>query len=120
MTNHAHPNSVLAALLSEGLSEGAQNRLTAIHDLCKARFENDERDFSIPTIGKLATEAGLMNGRTLALSAQSGPICLKSSSAGGQPGMIRTQAGSRFGWFPAMTWAGSAQNSRFTAFGFPL
>lgn len=66
MTKHIHPELVLAALLSEGLTEGAKERLTAIHDLCKARFDHDERDFSISTIGKLVTETGLMNGRTLA------------------------------------------------------
>lgn len=62
-----HPDSVLAALLSEeGLADTIQEKLRAIHALCRTRFDDDERDFSISTIGKLVTAAGLMNGRGLA------------------------------------------------------
>lgn len=67
MTKPRHPDSVLAALLSEeGLAESVRDKLEALHALCLARFAAGERDFSVATVGKLVTERGLMNGRGLA------------------------------------------------------
>lgn len=64
MSKPRHPDLVLAEL-KDGKAESRQERLEALHAICSERFAAGETDLSIATIGRIASERGVMNGRGL-------------------------------------------------------
>lgn len=65
MTTRIHPDAVLASLLAKGGRSQRQGNLKALHEVCRKQHENDSRDFSIPTIGRLCEAQGILKGRAL-------------------------------------------------------
>lgn len=61
MSKPRHPDEVLPSLL-HGKAASRQEKLAAIHQLCKDRYEAGEHDFSPSEIGRLVSAQGLMNG----------------------------------------------------------
>lgn len=60
-----HPDAVLEALLAKGGRSNRRANLAKMHELCRKRHEAGSRDFSLPTIGRLAETEGILKGRTL-------------------------------------------------------
>jgi hypothetical protein len=60
-----HPDAVLVSLLAKGGRSNRRANLAAIHELCRRQHEAGSRDFSRPTIGRLAEAAGILKGRAL-------------------------------------------------------
>lgn len=60
-----HPNDVLDTLLAKGGRSHRRAKLTAMHELCGRHHESGSRDFSLPTIGRLAEADGILKGRVL-------------------------------------------------------
>lgn len=66
MSKYRLPDFVLSEILSqEDPPPPRREKLEKIHELCKARLAAGERDFSVSTIGRLASEQKVMNGRGL-------------------------------------------------------
>lgn len=64
MSKPTHPDKVYEALW-RAQSVKRKAKLEALHQICEQRHAVGERDFSPATIGRVATELGLMNGRGL-------------------------------------------------------
>src|SRR6516225_7096076 len=64
-TSDIHPNAVLESLLAKGGRSNRLANLTNMHELCRRQHEAGSRDFSLPTIGRLAEAEGIMKGRVL-------------------------------------------------------
>ncbi|AMQ41830.1 gamma-mobile-trio protein GmtX [Aeromonas veronii] len=64
-TTDIHPDTVLASLLAKAERSNRRNNLTRMHELCRKQYEAESRDFSVPTIGRLAEADGIMKGRAL-------------------------------------------------------
>ncbi len=60
-----HPDAVLESLLAKGGRSQRQGNLSKIHDICRKQHESGLRDFSIPTIGRLAEAQNVIKGRAL-------------------------------------------------------
>lgn len=60
-----HPDAVLESLLARGGRSNRRAGLTKLHELCHRQHETGSRDFSLPTIGRLAEAEGIMKGRVL-------------------------------------------------------
>lgn len=60
-----HPNAVLESLLAKGGRSNRRANLVKMHDLCRRQHEAGSRDFSLPTVGRLAEAEGIMKGRAL-------------------------------------------------------
>lgn len=60
-----HPDAVLDALLAKGARSNKRANLTKMHELCCKQYELGSRDFSLPTIGRLAEAETIMKGRAL-------------------------------------------------------
>ena len=60
-----HPDAVLKSLLAKGARSNRRDNLTRMHELCRKHHEVGSRDFSLPTIGRLAEAASIMKGRVL-------------------------------------------------------
>lgn len=59
-----HPDAVLESLLAKGGRSNRRTNLAKMHDLCR-RQHAGSRDFSLPTVGRLAEAEGIMKGRAL-------------------------------------------------------
>ena len=64
MTN-IHPDAVLASLLEKGGRSNRRANLAKMHELCRRQHATGSRDFSLPTIGRLAEAEGILKGRAL-------------------------------------------------------
>lgn len=62
---HIHPDAVLESLLAKGGRSHRRANLTKMHELCRRQHGAGSRDFSLPTIGRLAEAEGIMKGRAL-------------------------------------------------------
>ncbi|WP_175914469.1 gamma-mobile-trio protein GmtX [Burkholderia metallica] len=60
-----HPDAVLNTLLAKGGRAHRRTNLTAMHEICRKQHESGSRDFSLPTIGRLAESAGILKRRVL-------------------------------------------------------
>jgi hypothetical protein len=60
-----HPNATLEALLTKGGRSNRRANLTKMHELCRKQHETGSREFSLPSIGRLAEAEGIMKGRVL-------------------------------------------------------
>ncbi|KVE76383.1 gamma-mobile-trio protein GmtX [Burkholderia vietnamiensis] len=60
-----HPDVVLGTLLAKGSRSQRRAKLTAMHDICRKHHDSGFRDFSLPTIGRLAETQGILKGRVL-------------------------------------------------------
>ncbi|WP_244306262.1 gamma-mobile-trio protein GmtX [Paraburkholderia lacunae] len=60
-----HPDVVLDTLLAKGGRSHRRAKLTAMHEICRKHHESGSRDFSLPTIGRLAETKGILKGRVL-------------------------------------------------------
>lgn len=60
-----HPDAVLDSLLVKGGRSNRRENLAKMHELCRKQHEAGSREFSLPTIGRLAETAGIMKGRAL-------------------------------------------------------
>ncbi|MGV4686768.1 gamma-mobile-trio protein GmtX [Burkholderia pseudomallei] len=60
-----HPDVVLNKLLAKGARSHRRAKLTAMHEICRRHHESGARDFSLPTIGRLAEANGILKGRVL-------------------------------------------------------
>lgn len=60
-----HPNVVLDTLLAKGGRSHRRAKLMAMHEICRRHHESGSRDFSLPTIGRLAEAEGILKGRVL-------------------------------------------------------
>lgn len=60
-----HPSAVLDSLLAKGARSHRRAKLSAMHELCRRHHESGSRDFSLPTIGRLAEADGILKGRVL-------------------------------------------------------
>lgn len=60
-----HPDAVLASLLNKGARSNRRANLAKIHELCRRQHATGSRDFSLPTIGRLAEAEGILKGRAL-------------------------------------------------------
>lgn len=60
-----HPNATLEALLAKGGRSNRRANLTKMHELCRKQHETGLREFSLPSIGRLAEAEGIMKGRVL-------------------------------------------------------
>ncbi|XVJ47857.1 gamma-mobile-trio protein GmtX [Pseudomonas sp. UBT] len=60
-----HPNATLEALLTKGGRSNRRANLTKMHELCRKQHETCSREFSLPSIGRLAEAEGIMKGRVL-------------------------------------------------------
>lgn len=58
-----NPSDVLAAILTEVTSASRRDKLTAMHSLCEARFQEGEQDFSVGHIGRLCEAANILMAR---------------------------------------------------------
>ncbi|WP_176000370.1 gamma-mobile-trio protein GmtX [Burkholderia vietnamiensis] len=85
-----HPDTVLESLLAKGGRSNRRANLMKMHELCRRQHEAGSRDFSLPTVGRLAEAEGIIKGRVLynaqsvdykalieAWAAYSGPPALK-------------------------------------------
>lgn len=64
-TTDIHPDAVLESLLAKAERSNRRANLTKMHELCRKQHEAGARDFSVPTIGRLAEAEGIMKGRAL-------------------------------------------------------
>ncbi|UJB30799.1 MULTISPECIES: gamma-mobile-trio protein GmtX [Chromobacterium] len=60
-----HPDAVLESLLAKGGRSNKRANLTKMHELCRKQHATGSRDFSLPTIGRLAEAEGILKGRAL-------------------------------------------------------
>jgi len=60
-----HPDDVLASLLDKGARSNRRANLAKMHELCRKQHAAGSRDFSLPSIGRLAEAEGIMKGRAL-------------------------------------------------------
>ncbi len=60
-----HPDAVLESLLAKGGRSNRRTNLAKMHDLCRRQHAAGSRDFSLPTVGRLAEAEGIMKGRVL-------------------------------------------------------
>lgn len=60
-----HPDAVLESLLAKGGRSNRRDNLAKMHELCRKQHEVGSREFSLPTIGRLAEAADIMKGRAL-------------------------------------------------------
>lgn len=60
-----HPNATLETLLAKGGRSNRRANLTKMHELCRKQHETGSREFSLPSIGRLAETEGIMKGRAL-------------------------------------------------------
>lgn len=60
-----HPDAVLDSLLAKGGRSNRRTNLTRMHELCRKQHAAGSRDFSLPTIGRLAEAESIMKGRAL-------------------------------------------------------
>jgi hypothetical protein len=60
-----HPNVILESLLAKGGRSHRRAKLTAMHEICRRHHDSGARDFSLPTIGRLAEAGGILKGRVL-------------------------------------------------------
>jgi hypothetical protein len=65
MSVSQHPDAILQKFLAEKPRPQKVKNLHAIHDLCRAQHQVGSKDFSIPTIGKLCEERGILKARGL-------------------------------------------------------
>ena len=97
-TTDVHPDAVFDALLAKGVRSNRRANLERVHDLCRARHEAGERDFSVAAISKLVEAEGILKGRGLynaaaadyrklieAWAAYSGPPQLKGHKTRASP-----------------------------------
>lgn len=60
-----HPDTVLESLLAKGGRSNRRANLAKMHELCRRQHAAGSRDFSLPTIGRLAEAEGILKGRAL-------------------------------------------------------
>ena len=60
-----HPDAVLDSLLAKGGRSDKLARLSQVHEICRKQHQSGSRDFSLPTIGRLAQEQNIITGRAL-------------------------------------------------------
>lgn len=60
-----HPDAVLESLLDKGGRSNRRANLAKMHELCRRQHAAGSRDFSLPTIGRLAEAEGILKGRAL-------------------------------------------------------
>lgn len=60
-----HPDAVLESLLAKGGRSHRRANLARMHELCRRQHEAGGRDFSLPSVGRLAEAEGIMKGRAL-------------------------------------------------------
>ncbi|ARU23406.1 hypothetical protein RSSE_c3013 [Ralstonia solanacearum] len=60
-----HPDAVLESLLAKGGRSNRRANLAKVHELCCRQHAAGSRDFSLPTIGRLAEAEGILKGRAL-------------------------------------------------------
>lgn len=60
-----HPVAVLESLLAKGGRANRRANLAKMHELCLKQHEAGSRDFSLPSIGRLAEADGILKGRAL-------------------------------------------------------
>lgn len=65
MPTPKNPSDVLQVLIEETKSVTRKDKLQIIHALCEARYQTGEKDFSIPSIGRLCEAERVMVGRGL-------------------------------------------------------
>ena len=64
-TTVVSPNALLDALLAKGGRSQRLENLKKMHELCRQQYAAGERDFTLPNIGRLAEDMGIMKGRAL-------------------------------------------------------
>jgi len=64
-TTDIHPDAVLSSLLDKGGRSNRLANLTKMHELCRKHHAAGSRDFSLPSIGRLAETEGIIKGRAL-------------------------------------------------------
>ena len=64
-TTNINPDEVLASLLDKGGRSNRRANLAKMHELCRKQHAAGSRDFSLPSIGRLAEAEGIMKGRAL-------------------------------------------------------
>jgi hypothetical protein len=64
-TTNIHPDDMLASLLKKGARSNRRDNLAKMHELCRKHHFAGLRDFSLPSIGRLAEAEGIMKGRAL-------------------------------------------------------
>ncbi len=60
-----HPDGVLVSLLDKGGRSNRRANLAKMHELCRQQHAAGSRDFSLPSIGRLAEAEGILKGRAL-------------------------------------------------------
>lgn len=60
-----HPDVVLGTLLAKGGRSHRRAKLAAMHEICRKHYDSGFRDFSFPTIGRLAETNGILKARVL-------------------------------------------------------
>lgn len=60
-----HPDAVLESLLAKGGRSNRRAGLARMQEICRMRHESGSREFSLPSIGRLAEAEGVMKGRVL-------------------------------------------------------
>ena len=60
-----HPDSLLDSLLAKRGRSNKRAHLSQLHELCRRRHQSGSREFSLPAIGRLAEEQGILKGRAL-------------------------------------------------------
>jgi hypothetical protein len=56
-----HPDAVLESLLAKGGRSHRRENLRKVHEICRKQYASGSRDFTLPAIGRLAQEAGIIN-----------------------------------------------------------
>jgi hypothetical protein len=64
-TTEIHPDAVLESLLAKGGRSQRQGNLVKLHEICRKQHEYGSRDFSVPVIGRLCEDQGVLKGRIL-------------------------------------------------------
>lgn len=64
-TTDIHPDAVLSSLLAKGGRSNRLTNLTKMHELCRKHHAAGSRDFSLPSIGRLAEAEGIIKARAL-------------------------------------------------------
>ncbi|WP_199028417.1 gamma-mobile-trio protein GmtX [Ralstonia sp. ASV6] len=87
MRTDIHPDAVLESLLAKGGRSHRRANLARMHELCRRQHETGGRDFSLPSVGRLAEAEGIMKGRALynAQSADYRELILAWSAYAGPP-----------------------------------
>jgi len=60
-----HPDSLLDSLLAKRGRSNKRAHLSQLHELCRRRHQSGSREFSLPAIGRLDEEQGILKGRAL-------------------------------------------------------